>query len=385
MKYRPLGNTGFQVSEVAMGSEGIEGKSYEDFKALIETCLACGINFFDLYNPNPETRMNFGKVMAGRRKDFVIQGHICTAWQDKQYLRTRDIGLVKASYKDLLRDLGTDYIDIGMIHYVDKTDDLEEIIYGPVLEYARELKAKGIIRSIGISTHSAEIALQAVESGTFEVLMFSINPAYDMRPGSDMIEDLAEGKNYKANSLYGMDRERERLYQTCAVKGVAITVMKAFAGGVLLDVKKSPFKVALTPIQCLHYALTRPAVSAVMAGCFSPEQVREAVRYCDCAEQEKDYAITLSTAPRHSYRGQCMYCGHCAPCIVGIDIAAVFKYLDLALSISRDSIPDTVKDHYALLEHHASECISCDSCEANCPFDVKIIEKMADAAAVFGS
>jgi hypothetical protein len=75
-----------------------------------------------------------------------------------------------------------------------------------------------------------------------------------------------------------------------------------------------------------------------------------------------------------------MYCCHCAPCIVGIDIAMVNKVLDLALSISRDSIPDTVKDHYMLLEHHASECISCSDCETNCPFDVKIIERMADAA-----
>ena len=151
-----------------------------------------------------------------------------------------------------------------------------------------------------------------------------------------------------------------------------------------MDEKKSPFTVALTPIQCLHYALTRPAVSAVMAGCLSPEQVREVVRYCDCTEAEKDFSITLSMAPRHSYTGKCMYCGHCAPCIVGIDIAMVNKYLDLALSISTDAIPDTIKDHYGLLEHHASECISCDACEANCPFDVKIIEKMAEATKVFG-
>jgi predicted aldo/keto reductase-like oxidoreductase len=384
MKYRALGNTGFQVSEVAMGSEGIEGKSYEELKDLFETCLECGINFYDLFNPNPETRKNFGKVMAGRRKDFIIQGHICTAWQNDQYLRTREISLVRESYGNLLKDLGTDYIDIGMIHYVDKPDDLEEIVNGPVLEYAKELKTKGIIRSIGISTHSTEIAFKAIESGTIKVMMFSINPAYDMRPGSDMIEDLGELKKYEDNSLYGMDKERERLYITCAAKNIAITVMKAFAGGILLDEKKSPFEVALTPMQCLHYALTRPAVSAIMAGCISPEQVRDVARYCDCTEEEKDFSITLSTAPRHSYIGKCMYCGHCAPCIVGIDIAMVNKYLDLALSISRDSIPDTVKDHYTLLEHHASECISCDACEANCPFDVRIIERMAEAAGVFG-
>jgi predicted aldo/keto reductase-like oxidoreductase len=384
MKYRALGNTGIQVSEVAMGAEGIEGKNYEELKVLIETCLECGINFFDLFNPIPQTRKDFGKIMAGRRKDFVIQGHICTTWQNEQYLRTREINLVRESYENLLHDLNTDYIDVGMIHYVDKQEDLDEIVNGPVFEYAKELKARGIIKSIGISTHSTEIALKAIDTGFIEVIMFSINPAYDMRPGSDLIDDLYEGKNYEDNSLRGMNQERERFYKACAAKGIAITVMKAFAGGVLLDVKKSPFEVALTPLQCLHYALTRPAVSAVMAGCVSPAQVREVVGYCDCPEEEKDFSVTLSTAPRHSYTGKCMYCGHCAPCIVGIDIAMVNKYLDLALSISKDSIPDTVKDHYELLEHHASECISCDACETNCPFDVKIIDRMAEAAGVFG-
>jgi uncharacterized protein len=384
MKYRALGKTGMQVSEIGLGSEGLEGKTYEDVKALLETCLACGINFFDLFNPNPETRRNFGKVMAGRRKDFVIQGHICTAWRSGQYSRTRDIHIVRPSFENLLKHLGTDYIDVGMLHYVDKQDDLDKVLNGPVFEYAKELKTKGIIKSIGLSTHSAEIALKAIESGYIEVLMFSTNPAYDMQPGSEIIEDLGEQKNYADNSLYGMDKERKRLYETCTAKDVAITVMKAFAGGMLLDAKESPFEVALTPMQCLHYALTRPAVSAVMAGCFSPEQVRDVARYSDCTEAEKDFSVTLSTAPRHSYTGKCMYCGHCAPCTVGIDIAMVNKYLDLALLISKDSIPKTVKGHYKLLEHHASECNSCGECETNCPFDVTIIEKMAEAAGVFG-
>jgi predicted aldo/keto reductase-like oxidoreductase len=322
--------------------------------------------------------------MAGRRKDFVIQGHICTAWQDKQYLRTRDIGLVRESYENLLRDLGTDYVNVGMIHYVDKQDDLDEVFNGPVFKYVKELKAKGIIKTIGISTHSTEIAFKAVDSGYIEVLMFSINPAYDMRPGSDIIEDLGELKNYEDNSLFGMDMERKRLYETCETKGIAITVMKAFAGGMLLDAKESPFGVALTPMQCLHYALTRPGVSSVMAGCISPEQVRDAARYSDCTMAEKDFSVTLSTAPCHSYAGKCMYCGHCAPCALGIDIAMVNKYLDLALSISKDAIPDTVKDHYELLEHHASECNSCGACETNCPFDVQIIQKMESASGVFG-
>jgi len=380
MNYRMLGRTGFKVSEVGMGSEGFEGKSFEEVAGLVHTCFEFGMNYFDMYNPNPVTRNNFGKATAGKRKDYLIQGHIGSAWQNDQYLRTREMGLVKEAFTDLLLNLGTDYVDVGMIHFIDKQEDLDVILNGPFIKYVLELKAAGAIHSVGFSSHNADVAAKAIETGLFDVMMFSLNPAYDMRPGSDIIEDLFEEKNYLDNTLAGMDFDRERLYRACEAKNIAITVMKPFAGGMLLDASRSPFEVALTPIQCLHYALTRPAVASVLAGCFNQEEVRDVARYSESSPAEKDYSVTLSSAPRHSYSGKCMYCGHCAPCAVGIDIALVNKYLDL----SRSFTPETVSDHYALLDHHASECIGCGQCEPNCPFGVDIIEKMASAAEVFG-
>lgn len=78
---------------------------------------------------------------------------------------------------------------------------------------------------------------------------------------------------------------------------------------------------------------------------------------------------------------QRMYCGHCAPCAVSIDIASVNKYLDL--SAIQQEIPETLRDHYSLLSHHAGECIECGQCEENCPFGVDIIGKMKQAEELF--
>ena len=80
-----------------------------------------------------------------------------------------------------------------------------------------------------------------------------------------------------------------------------------------------------------------------------------------------------------------MYCSHCEPCPVKIDIANVTKFLNLAKSASSESIPETVREHYKLLKHHAGECIQCGSCEKRCPFGVKIRENMKEAHKVFGS
>ena len=80
---------------------------------------------------------------------IVLQAHLCSAWIDGQYKRTRNIETVKSAYEDLLRRLRTDYIDVGMIHYLDEQKDFDEVFGGSVIKYARELKAAGTIRHIG--------------------------------------------------------------------------------------------------------------------------------------------------------------------------------------------------------------------------------------------
>ena len=120
--------------------------------------------------------------------------------------------------------------------------------------------------------------------------------------------------------------------------------MKGYEGGRLFKAETSPFKVALTPVQCLHYALTRPAVASVMVGCDTPDHVDAAVAYETASEEEKDYASILASAPKHAYSGQCTYCGHCAPCPSGIDIAMVNKLYDLARM--QDTVPPPIQGFF---------------------------------------
>ena len=157
--------------------------------------------------------------------------------------------------------------------------------------------------------------------------------------------------------------------------------MKGYAGGRLFSADASPFGVALTPVQCLHYALTRPAVASVMVGFDTTEQVDAAVAYETASEEEKDYATVLARAPRHAYVGQCTYCGHCAPCPSGIDIAMINKLYDLAKM--QEAVPPTVRAHYEGLSAHAADCIKCGGCESRCPFGVHIIERMQAATELF--
>ncbi len=382
VKYRKIKRCGnLAVSEIALGCEGFIGKTREEFKKMLDRAMALGINFIDMYTPNPEFRDNLGAAMAGRREKLVLQGHICAAWEDGQYLRTRDILKAKEAFEDQLKRLGTDYLDIGMIHYVDGESDFQEVFQGEVIRYCKELKSEGKIRAIGLSSHNPAIARKAVESGLIDVLMFSVNAAYDMQPASEDCNDLFDPATYQ-EGFVGMNPDRKALYELCDRENVAIDVMKAFGGGDMLNEELSPFGVAFNEYQCIEYCLTRPGVAAVMAGCRSEAEIEKAVSYYEASREERDYSLVLSRMDKFQFHGNCMYCGHCAPCSVGINVAEVNKYLNLCLA--QKEVPETVADHYKLLEHHAGECIACGRCEKNCPFGVEIISRMKKAAEVFG-
>lgn len=381
MIYRKLGNTTLEVSEIGLGCEGFVGKDSAQTKQLMDIALNAGVNCMDLYSPNPDMRSNIGMALKGKRKNFIFQAHICSIWKDGQYKRTRVLSEIEEGFEDLLTRLQTDYIDIGMIHYVDAEKDWDEICNGGVMQYAKELKAQGKIHYIGMSSHNPAVSLKAVNSGLIDVLMFSINPCYDLLPATEDIEVLFDERSYE-KTLLNMDPEREALYEACQRLGIGITVMKAFGGGDLLDETLSPAGKALTPCQCLHYALTRPAVASVMVGAHTEKELKESLHYEVAAATQKDYAVALAAFPKISWEGHCMYCGHCAPCPKGIDIASVTKFLNLAKA--QGELPETVREHYNILEHKAGDCINCGLCETRCPFGVQIRKNMQDAKVLFG-
>jgi hypothetical protein len=381
MEYRILGNTGLKVSAVSLGCEGFMHKTADEVKDDFDFAISQGVNFIDIYSPNPDLRVNIGNALEGRRDDFIIQGHLCTVWEDGQYLRTREVAKIMPAFEKQLQELGTGYLDIGMIHYVDSEEDYEKVFGGEIIEIAKRLKAEGRIKHIGMSSHNPVVAAKAVETGLIDVLMFSINPAYDLQPSDVSIYDMFEDATYEARRE-NIDPERERLYELCARKGVGIDVMKVYGGGDLLSKTNSPFGKPLSPVQAIEYALTRPAVAAVMIGCKNREEIAEAIRWCDATPEERDYTSVLAGLDKFSWQGHCMYCGHCAPCTMKIDIASVNKFYNL--TVAQGEIPETVREHYMALPHHASECVACGACETRCPFGVEIIKGMALAAERFG-
>ncbi|MBQ6036975.1 MAG: aldo/keto reductase [Lachnospiraceae bacterium] len=380
MKYRALGKTGLKVSEIGFGGEWLERHDEEESVELLRYAAEHGVNIVDCWMPDPKSRDIIGKAMEGNRANWIVQGHIGSTYQNGQYVRTRELKHVIPAFEDLLKRMKTDYIDLGMIHYVDQQEDWDAIMDSEYIQYVHKLHETGVIRHIGLSTHNPRIAKQAAESGFIEMILFSINPAFDMRPPTEDLDSMFGG--YDRMKFSGIDPERAALYQLCEEKNVGITVMKGFFGGRMFDAKTSPFGVAFSPLQCVHYSLTRPGVSSILCGFDTKAQVDEVLRYETASDDEKDYASVIATAPLHAYSGQCTYCGHCKPCPMNIDIAMVNKFYDLA--VQQPEVPESVKAHYEALGTTAYSCIGCRSCESRCPFGVPIAERMAKTAELFG-
>ena len=380
MQYRTLGKTGLKVSEIGFGGEWLERHDEEHSIELLKYAHSKGINIVDCWMPDPKSRDIIGKAMAGCRDSWYVQGHIGSTYQDGQYVRSRDMKFVVPALEDLLLRLQTDYIDLGMIHYIDSVEEWNTVMNGDFIQYVKELKKKGTIRHIGLSTHNPVIGKMAAESGFIEMILFSINPAFDMRPATEDLDSMFGG--YDKQEWSGIDPERARFYQMCEENNVGLTVMKGFFGGALLDKERSPFGVAFTPVQLIHYALTRPGACSILCGYDTKEQVDAAVAYETASDDEKDYGSVIANAPLHAYNGICTYCGHCKPCPMDIDIAMVNKFYDLATI--QEKVPESVSEHYKALGHTASECIGCQSCESRCPFGVEIASRMTKTAELFG-
>lgn len=377
MQYRALGDTGLMVSEISIGCGGFEKLDSAASLELMTAALDSGMNYIDIYDASPKTRSNIGYALQGRRDEMIIQGHIGTIYKDGQHCRTRDVEETRQGFEDLLERLQTDHIEVGMIHITDSPEEWNSLEGSPFLEYVFQLKKEGKIKHIGVSSHNAEVALTAAKSGWIEVIMFSLNPAFDRMRGGAIPWEPGALDNLQA----GIDPVRVEFYDYCATHHIGVTVMKTFGGGGrLLDEKQSPLGIAYTPEQCIAYCLAKPCISTCILGIDNMDELMNDLHWLHATEAEKDYTA-VGKHEQAQLGGDCTYCNHCSPCSAGIPIARVNELLDKA---EANGISDELKAQYEALSHHGGDCTHCGACMSRCPFGVDIPARMDRAKEVFG-
>ncbi len=363
MEYRINKRTGDRISVLGFGTSYIAEAKEKEAVAALRRAYEGGVNFFDLATAEGKTFPYFQKALGDVRKDVLYQIHFGADYSAGSYGWSTDGETVKRSIARQLEQLGTDYIDYGFIHCIDELSDWQEYQQNGALAYLMELKAQGVVRHIGLSSHTPATIQHVLDEAPVDMLMFSVNPGYDYQKGE-----------YAKGSV----EERAAVYRRCEAEGIGISVMKPFSGGQLLDASISPFGEALTQYQCIQYALDRPGVLTVLPGISSVKQAEHLLGFFAASEEERDYSIIGSFSPADAV-GKCVYCNHCKPCPVGLDIGLINKYYDLAKN--GDAMAE---EHYQGLDFHAADCVQCGHCDSRCPFSVVQTVRMKEIAAYFG-
>ena len=202
MKYRLLGKTRMQVSEIGVGAWQLGGPLTLDGKSdghpelgrdyciqLIRKCGEMGINFVDTaeHYGDGESERRVGEARKGRRDQWIVSTKFGNqVGPNEERVRDASPKRVPVSLAGSLRRLQTDYLDVYVWHISPKPGEAEEV--ATFLAAARQ---KGQVRAVGISTgHLADVEFLH-SLGCLEVVQF---PRSMISPPDPLVSFLAEHK-----------------------------------------------------------------------------------------------------------------------------------------------------------------------------------------------
>ena len=314
-----LGKTNLKVTKTAFGALPIQRRTIEDAVEVLRMAKDTGINFFDTARAYTDSEKKVGIAFKNCREDVIIatKTHITSLHDVKRNLETS------------LEMLQTDYIDIYQFH---NAKDVP-MIDSPMYQFIVDMKNQGVIKHIGVSAHSYDSAVKAVESGLYETLQYPIFCLSDEK-------DLG-------------------LIQKCKDNNVGIIAMKGMGGG-LIDNPKVAFS----------FFEKYDNISTIW-GIQSKEELN------DFVELEKNPPVMDGVFKKEikKYKEElggdfCRSCGYClsaCPAEIKISNCARMSQL-LKRAVWQDFVSDTWQENMKKIE----ECIECRKCIEKCPYSLDI-------------
>jgi predicted aldo/keto reductase-like oxidoreductase len=339
MKKIKLGKTGLEVSRVGFGGIPIQRLTEDEAVRVVQRCLELGVTFLDTANGYTTSEERIGLAIAataGRREQLVIATKTTA----------RDRATAQQHLELSLHRLNVDTIDLWQFHNVSTFEAYEQVL-GPdgAMEAAQAALDAGKIRHIGITSHSMELALEAVPSGHFETLQFPFNFV----------------TNEPAQELVPLTQERE----------LGFIAMKPLAGGMLDDAN-----LAIKYLLQFDNVVPDPGIEK----CEEIEEIVDIVAgswELTPSERQEMARIRAEVGTRF-----CRRCGYCQPCPEGVDIPLMMNLR----SFWKRFTPETFASGWiAKGAESARDCVECGECEEKCPYHLPIREMLAESLAFYDS
>lgn len=320
-----------KVGVVGFGGIPVQGVPFDEADRILRKALEKEINFFDSARGYTDSEEKMGRSLSAAR--------------GKIYLSTKSLARTKSALAaDIDTSLGnfrTDTIDLYQLHSVGTPAELEKVLGpGGAYEALVEARAAGKIRWLGITGHSREVILKAIETGLFETAQFPFNP---------------------------IETEWEKDVIPAALKASVGTIcMKPLAGGAIQG-----------RAAALRFELTR-GMDVVIPGMDAVEQVEENAkagsRLAPLTAAELDSLALERTAWGEKF---CRRCGYCMPCPNGLNIPFLFL---IDGYYTRYELEDWALARLSALDKKFGDCTACGECLAKCPYGLAIPDMMKEAA-----
>jgi predicted aldo/keto reductase-like oxidoreductase len=309
-----LGRTDMVVNRLGFGALPLQRAGLDEAVRILHKAVDGGVNFFDTARMYSDSETKLGAALSGMRQRVIIATKTTA----------KDPAGIEADLAKSLAELRTDYLDIYQVHNAKSLPSPDDGRY----ELLERLKRDGVIRAIGLTTHSLDIAIQAVQSGLYETVQFPF-------------------------SLLASEGELA-LVKACETADVGFIAMKALAGGLVTNIPA-----AFCYITRFRNVLPIWGVQTIT---------------------ELDDFLALEAAPpiwgknmeqavaeeRTALEGAfCRGCGYCLPCPQEIAISYIARLNRL---LRRSPWRDYATPEWKAKMDVAKSCTQCGECAPRCPY-----------------
>lgn len=377
MQYRKFGDLGFEVSvfgvgcmrlpvmEKPDGSKDYSAIDEEEAIKMIRYAIDHGVNYFDTaytyHGGNSEVVL--GKALKDGYREKVKIATKLPLWQAESYEDFEKI------LDEQLKRLQVDTIDFYLLHALSK-ERWEKAKNLKVLDFLDKAVEAGKIRYPGFSFHDElDVFKEIIDSYDWKMCQIQLN-ILDMHYQAGV-----EGLKYAGS------------------KGIPVVIMEPLRGGKLAsnipdDIQDmwNSAKIKRSPVEwAFRWLYNFPEVTVILSGVSTMEQLKENIEIFDKAvpnsmtDEELELVVKIKELYESKTKVNCTRCNYCMPCPSGVSIPEIFSlYNDASMFETVEEYANRYKN-LIKEEKDASKCIECGNCEAECPQNINIIEKLKEA------
>lgn len=369
MQYTTMEKLGVKVSRLGFGCMRFpttpDGKIDEPrAAAMLDRAYKAGVNYFDtayFYHSGESERFVGRAMKAYPRESFYLATKLPLSL-------IKTVEDAKRIFEEQLSKLQVEYFDFYLLHGIN-AEGFDRAVQSGVLDYVMELQKSGRVRHLGFSFHGKyEDFEKIITYREWDFCQIQLN-----------YMDVENQQGVKG-------------YELATKLGVPVVIMEPVKGGslaTLSDDIAASFKAERPDASVASWAMrwigSLENCRVILSGMTTEEQLEDNLATFSAFEPLSEHEQETIAKVREEIKSRvfigCTGCKYCMPCPAGVDIPRNFSMMNEFAMYNNKRHLDWVYNSSMKTEERAAACVKCGACEAACPQQLPIREKLAEIAA----